>query len=67
MLGAQTKKATEQWLLDEVASQNLALALSKFRDSATSIGCLPRKNQQYQYLAGFGEFSLSPSPAVFKP
>jgi hypothetical protein len=45
---AETKKATERWLLDRVASQKMALSLSKFRAPSTSIRCMPGRNQQYQ-------------------
>jgi hypothetical protein len=61
------KKATERWLLDRVASQNLALSLSKFRATPTSIGCMPGRNQRSQCHASLREFSPFPSPAVSKP
>jgi hypothetical protein len=48
-----------------MASRFFRLTLAIFRDLATSIGCVPGRNQRYQSVADVGEFLLFPSPKRF--
>ena len=49
-----------------MASPILRLTLAIFRAMPTSIGCVPGRNQRFQWVTGFGEVSVVPFACRFR-